>query len=332
MMDKEKIKRNQHYLPKAYLQFFSHVGKKEKMTYAYFLDGKKEEHISIENICNQSYLYEEIAIDPETGEHIFLYPNEIENSFIPLEGEYATIIRSLLTNLDTYGEPRLSADESDILKHFIASIIARDPIFVHLSNYIVRTMYDKNDIWFQQLKEKVPEILDGIVLSMIANKILKLNIHPEEGILLRALKATMDNSKLCVIKTDSPVFVTSDSPVVNIYGENDDVEFDLLGMPITPNLFLAFVDSDENIPEFVITNENETRLINNRQIRKKSKLLISSEKDILSYIDIDIDIESDCDENQTDGDWIFDMLQVDKDTFLKKYSDFKNSKDDHYWK
>lgn len=330
MMDKETIKRNQHYLPKAYLQFFSHAGKKEKMTYAYFLDSKKEEHISIDNICNQSYLYEEIAIDPETGEHMFLYPNEIENSFVPLEGEYATIIRLLLANLDTHGELRLSADESDILKHFIASVIARGPLFVHLSNYIVRTMYDKNDIWFQQLKEKFPEFLDGIILSMAANEILKFNIHPKNGILPRVMKGTMDNSKLCILKTDTSVFVTSDSPVVNIYGENNGVEFDLLGMPITPNLFLAFVNSDENIPEVVSINENEMRFINNKQIRKNSKLLISAEKDIFSYIDIDI--EFDCDEDPTDSDWIFDMLQVDKDTFLKKYSDFKNSKDDHYWK
>ena len=330
MMDKEKPKRSQHYLPQSYLQFFSHAGKKEKMTYAYFCDGKKEEHISIEKICNQSYLYEEIAIDPETGENIVLCPNELENSFVPLEGEYATIIRSLLANLNSYGEPRLSADQSDILKHFIASIVARDPTFVHLCNYTARKMYDKNDIWFQQLKEKFPEFLDGILLSMAANAMLNLYIHPEDGILSRTFKATMKNSKLCVIKTNSSVFVTSDSPVVNIYGENDGIEFDLLGMPITPNLFLAFVDSDENIPEFVTINETETRVINNRQIRKKSKLIISEKKDILSYIDIDVVPE--CDEDSTDNDWFFDMVQVDKDTFLKNYSKFENSKDNHYWK
>ena len=327
MINNETIKRNQHYLPKAYLQFFAHSDKKTKMTYVYFSHSKQIKYVPIDNICNQSYLYEEIAIEPETDSHVFMHPNEMENSFIPLEGNYATIIRTLLQNLKSYGEPRLSAKDCDALKQFIASIIARNPLFVHLSNYIARTMYDKNATYFQQLKSKFSDISDGIILSMAATEILKLFIHPQQGILNRSMDATIENSKLCILKTNSAVFITSDSPVVNIWGENNGIEFDLLGMPITSNLFLAFVDIDDDIPELFYIDEQAVRAINNRQARPISKLFISNNKNILSYIDLIPDNDND----ESDNDWLFDMLQIDKETFLKQYSDFKKSKDNHYW-
>lgn len=51
--------------------------------------------VSIDNICCRSYLYDQIAIDPDSKTHVFAAPNEIENSFIELEGEYATIISKI---------------------------------------------------------------------------------------------------------------------------------------------------------------------------------------------------------------------------------------------
>ena len=50
--------------------------------------------VSIDNICCRSYLYDQIAIDPDSKTHVFAAPNEIENSFIELEGEYTIQKRS----------------------------------------------------------------------------------------------------------------------------------------------------------------------------------------------------------------------------------------------
>lgn len=49
-----------------------------------------------------------------------------------------------------------------------------------------------------------------------------MNIAPDVGLFPRALAETMKESQLCIFKAKGSVFVTSDMPVVNIYGEKDD--------------------------------------------------------------------------------------------------------------
>ena len=49
------------------------------------------------------------------------------------------------------------------------------------------------------------------------------------------------------------------APVVNIYGEKDGIKYDLLGMPITPELFLAFVDTVQRIPRIIIIDDNSVK-------------------------------------------------------------------------
>lgn len=46
-----------------------------------------------------------------------------------------------------------------------------------------------------------------------------MNIAPDVGLFPRALAETMKESQLCIFKAKGSVFVTSDMPVVNIYGE-----------------------------------------------------------------------------------------------------------------
>ena len=323
--DIDRIKRDQHYLPKAYLQFFANDGKNKKMTYIHFLNNNKPKYISIDNICKQAFLYEEIAVHHETDEHLFIDPNQLENSFVSLEGKYASVIRKLLQNIEVYDEPKLSEEDCDILKQFISSTITRSPLFVHISNYITQTVYGKNSKFFMDFKSKFPEFEDGIILSLVASRFLNLYIHPQDGILSRSIEATMNNAKLCILKTNASIFITSDSPVVNICGEKDGFEFDLLGMPITPNLFLSFIDTDYNIPEIVYIDKKDVKSINNRQNRTIAKMLISSKENISSYIDINSHSPNSID------DQIFDLLYTDKETILKMYSDFENSKDNHYW-
>lgn len=48
---------------------------------------------------------------------------------------------------------------------------------------------------------------------------MKINIAPDVGLFPRALAETMKESQLCIFKAKGSVFVTSDMPVVNIYGE-----------------------------------------------------------------------------------------------------------------
>ena len=94
VLDKQ-ITRKQHYVPKVYLKNFSVSNQKSEQVYVVFANDENAKMVSIDNICCRSYLYDQIAIDPDSKTHVFAAPNEIENSFIELEGEYATIIYSI---------------------------------------------------------------------------------------------------------------------------------------------------------------------------------------------------------------------------------------------
>ena len=140
----------------------------------------------------------------------------------------------------------------------------------------------------------------------------------------RALAETMNESQLCIFKAKGSVFVTSDMPVVNIYGEKDGIEYDLLGMPITPELFLAFVDTVQRVPRIIIIDDNSVKRMNSKQINKD--LLISNCIDLLSYIDFSIDAEKEDDEQ------VYQLLHTDKETALKQYEDMMSSKEIKYWR
>ena len=322
VLDKQ-ITRKQHYVPKAYLKNFSVSNQKSEQVYVVFANDENAKMVSIDNICCRSYLYDQIAIDPDSKTHVFAAPNEIENSFIELEGEYATIISKIKNALRDSDEFELARVEIDKLRQFMSSLLFRNPVFVHLSNYIIDTQYKNDPQHIKHVKDIFPDVPQNVYLSMLVNEFLKMNIAPDVGLFPRALAETMKESQLCIFKAKGSVFVTSDMPVVNIYGEKDGIEYDLLGMPITPELFLAFVDTVQRVPRIIIIDDNSVKRMNSKQINKE--LLISNRIDLLSYIDFSIDAEKEDDEQ------VYQLLHTDKETALKQYEDMMSSKEIKYW-
>lgn len=98
----------------------------------------------------------------------------------------------------------------------------------------------------------------------------------------------------------------------------------MLGMPITPELFLAFVDTVQRVPRIIIIDDNSVKRMNSKQINKD--LLISNRIDLLSYIDFSIDAEKEDDEQ------VYQLLHTDKETALKQYEDMMSSKEIKYWR
>ena len=268
VLDKQ-IRRKQHYVPKAYLKNFSVSNRKSEQVYVVFANDENAKMVSIDNICCRSYLYDQIAIDTHSQTHVFAAPNEIENSFIELEGEYATIISKIKNALR-------DSDE-----------------------------------------------FENVYLSMLANEFLKMNIAPDVGLFPRALAETMKESQLCIFKAKGSVFVTQPTRLLISSGEKDGIEYDLLGMPITPELFLAFVDTVQRVPRIIIIDDNSVKRMNSKQINKD--LLISNRIDLLSYIDFSIDAEKEDDEQ------VYQLLHTDKETALKQYEDMMSSKEIKYW-
>ena len=318
----KQITKRQHYVPKAYLKNFAVEEQRTLQVYVVFSDDKEAKKVSIDNICCRNYLYDQIAIDSESNEHIFAAPNEIEDSFIALEGEYASIISKLIADSLARNDFELSTHESRKLKDFLSLLMWRNPIFVHISNCIVDRMYNQDPEYIEHIRNAFPDTPPNLFISSLANE------HLKEYLLIStlAMAETMEKSQICLFRTQGALFVTSDIPVVNLYGEEHGIKYDLMGMPITSDLFLAFIDTDYPVPKIVTVDNCQVKRLNGRQISGARRLLISNSEEPLSYVDFSFEYEKE------DDSWLYQMLHVDKETALKEYREIMNSKEIKYWR
>lgn len=318
----KQITKRQHYVPRAYLKSFAVEGQRMPQVYVVFSDDTEAKLVTIDNICCRNYLYDQIAIDPESNAHIFAAPNEIEDSFIALEGEYATIISKLKAALLSWDDFELSTQEIGKLKDFLSLLVWRNPIFVHISKCITDRLYNQDPEYIEDIRNKFPDIPPNLVISYLANENLKMYL----SISTLAMAETMKDAQICILKTQDSLFVTSDMPVVNLYGEEHGIKYDLMGMPIAPNLFLTFIDTDYPVPKVTTIDDSKVKRINGRQVGGARRLLISNSVELLSYIDYSPEYEKE------DDSWLYQMLHKDKETALREYREIMNSKEIKYWK
>lgn len=325
-ISEKQITKRQHYVPKAYLKNFAAKDQDVPRVYAVFPNNKESKLVSIEDICFRAYLYDQIAIDPDSGARIFAEANKLEDSFIEYEGNYATIISKLKRNLDNTNKWTLLPEEIEQLKQFVSILVFRNPVFVHMLNCMIDRLYANDPKSMDRIKKQFPDTPSNILMALLANEFLKMQISPDTGMLPRAMLKTMDEAQVCIFKTQDSFFITSDMPVVNIHGKKDGIAYDLLGMPITPSLFLAFVDTKLRIPQVVQIDECNTKRINGKQIRKHEGVLISNKEELLSLLEVSYDDED------KDDTRFFQMLHADKETVLKRYNEIMNAKEIKVWR
>lgn len=321
-LSEEQITRRQHYVPKVYLKNFAFDEQKPSHVYAVFPNGKKSQPVSTEKICCQSYLYEQIAIDAESGTHIFAAPNELEELFGTIEGKYSEIIEKLRSDLDKNNDFELTVESVGVLRGFVSSLMMRHPVFVHIANAVVEKYYAQDAKYMEYIQTEFPEVPPNVVISHVAHEFLTKQLL----ISTIAMADTMENSQICIFRTESSPFITSSMPVANIYGQKDGVEYDLVGLPITSDYFLAFIDVGIPVPKVVTVDEYSVKRINSRQVHGKSNILISNKEDLLSCIDFSFETEDD------DDSWLYSMLSVDKKTALKHYHEIMNASEIKYWR
>lgn len=316
--------KRQHYIPEAYLQFFANTEKNTKKVYAYFCDKKELKYVSIENVCCQSLLYEEIAINVDENRKIYIAPNKIEKSFVQLEREYASIVRRILKDFREEMFLRITDSDAETLKEFMSSLVSRSPILVHIANCVTKMVYGKNQPMLNEIKEKVPGVPENVILSVLAHNLIELCLSPRKGIISLGIKQTMDDSQICLIHANKAKFITSSRPVVNIYGEANGTHFDLLGMPISQQLFLAFINTEAEVPSMMTIEEESVKRINSKQLRGKDLILISQNIDSLININYPEEIKEECE--------IFEMPGYDKEEFSNLYHEIMNADRIKYWK
>lgn len=216
----------------------------------------------------------------------------------------------------------LTAQEIGVLKGFMSLQLWRNPIFVHISNCIVDRLFAQDPDYMEYIKNEFPDEQSNVMIAHLANESLKRFLL----LSIVAMADTMEESHFCIFRTQDSLFVTSDMPVVNIYGEEQGIRYDLVGMPITPELFVAFIDAECEMPKVLSIDGDSVRRINSRQQKPKSTL-ISNRKELLSYIDSSHDYREDDDEAQ-----FMQLLGPDEEMIMKAYREIMDSERIKYWK
>ena len=173
MADELKVTKKQHYLPKAYLQFFAQQERKKKKIYAYFISEKTVRYIPIDDICQKQYLYEQWFTFPGDS-NIYMYaPNEIENSFIEEEGQYAAITKRIIDETCSSDIVILTAEERRKLAQFMSRIVHRSPEMIHIMNFFAQDEYSKHPSIFAKVKSQNPNIPESFFTAAYAHELIR---------------------------------------------------------------------------------------------------------------------------------------------------------------
>ncbi|MBR6513207.1 MAG: DUF4238 domain-containing protein [Clostridia bacterium] len=268
-----KTKR-QHYLPKSYLSSFATKCKKARMVYIIINSESHCKFVSIDDICLCNDLYEQKYKD-DTGNEIYINRNSIENSFIGIEGKYKSVINKLDSLHLKSNDEMISDEDRNILSKFMALTILRHPIFVNLSK-----QYVKQNIKSLSSCGDSKHILDITTFAFL-KYFLSMDDH---ALYIPAMQSTISENNAFILKAKNHKFITSDCPIINLDGEYKNVKFDMIGFPISPDYFFAFIDSANDFNNRVILIGDEfVDFLNLYQVHSKSaKMLISKEEYNLS--------------------------------------------------
>ena len=124
-MDDRKITvtKRQHYVPKAYLNFFANKESSSPKVYAYFCKDDVIKYVSIDSICCRNYLYEQKIEYPGEKKITLFAPNEIEKDFIDIEGYYVSICSSLIENIAAEKAIEVSNHEKECFVIYVVAFV-----------------------------------------------------------------------------------------------------------------------------------------------------------------------------------------------------------------
>ena len=264
-------------MPKTYLKPFSNSGRSKDMIWAHFLEQKKTRLVAIDDVCVENYLYEHY-ICYDDGETDFISPNSIENGYMQLENIYRPTIDKIIGKQNNVIS--LTTEERNNLTAFMSVMLFRHPVFINMANALHESFYSEHSDWRNDLEKKFPGVDDIYLKMSYLHRLLEIQQDLNQGITIKAMKDTLDSDQLCVFKSASHEFITSDAPVVNLCGNTSGLEYDLVGMPICPEYFVAFIDIGINVSNKVfIIDDEQTMFVNKYQYNHPASSIIMSKSD-----------------------------------------------------
>src|SRR5690606_17532681 len=225
MLANDTVKKNQHYLPKFYLRYFSKC-ENEKEIGVYNINNKKTiRYAPIKSQASKPFYYGRDGV--------------LEDWLSKVEGDFASIIKKLRL---TMKPPKRFTNEHLTLLLFVSCTLARNPMTIEkgleMMNNVMSTLFSSKEAECYDIPHTDTEDMMRIIMghiSQLTDNILDLEI------------------KLLVNKTDVP-FIASDNPIVlyNSYLEKKKWPFSKVGfsvrglqifIPISPDLTLTLFDS-----------------------------------------------------------------------------------------
>lgn len=240
------------------------------MVYMFFNRERRCKFVSIKDICLCNDLYEQKYKD-DKGNNIYVNRNSIENSFIGIERKYRSVINKLNSLQLKSNDEMISDEDRNILSQFMALTILRHPIFVNLTKKFVK----------QNIKSLNSYGDSNYIMNITTFAFLKYFLSMDDKALyIPAMQSTIRDNNAFILKAKNLKFITSDCPIINLNGEYKNVKFDMIGFPISPDYFFAFIDSANDFNNRVISIGDEfVDFLNLYQVHSKSaKMLISKEE------------------------------------------------------
>lgn len=238
---KMQATRRQHYVPKFYLENFSEDG---KHLWCYDKESNKIYRSNISDICVKNFLYE-TKWKEYKSENKFVNLNAIEKDFAKHEGEYAELIRKIISICilpENKNALILNTNDKHICAHFAANMLLRNPWSMNRYSEDLESIMELGEL--QPYKEVVDFIKMGDFPSLVdaANKQIIVGENLEES-LPNQLKEMLYNMNITIWEApkENPL-ITSSFPVIYQTEdlEENNTSFKYLYIPINPRFAISY--------------------------------------------------------------------------------------------
>lgn len=292
-MNKDKTTRNQHYVPRFYLERFIDDG---GSLHIYDTKNKKFYKQKPENACYQKFLYEVEWHGTKRVSEKYLLPNHIEKIFSRYENEFAPFLRKMDQVCCLDQNPRAficSANEKVLLIKLVTNFLLRTPKMMEA--YSMDEIPDEvgRSDWMQSLREALELMGIGGADDYVKMAYKKVYLTDElGGGLAYDLYERIRSLNFTFFRAKNDIFLTSDQPAI-MGNDKTILEEDnrCLYFALSPRVAVLF------------GNYGNTRHMNNRMIiieddvvdefnmqmltaisEIKGKIIGNSEKNVMKYI------------------------------------------------